>query len=632
MTFFINGFILLIRDEFMKKLDLKVFFLGGTIARRLIIFLLIGIVLPLTLITFLNYKNIYKKMVDQYANDSLGSISYISYVFDDYYSSVKELSYKVFDSNDRYMVYAMTEEVQENSELDNILLSRAKAITFSRDDIVNLNLYTRYNNRFTSFENSTISFTSSHRITKDELKEKFPYYEKMSPEKMFLLSEMHYKAPEAKGYRINTLNQLMMDCLNKDMIAMLSIDLTTDVLDNKLKDLILRDGEFLLVLDEDFNLIYSKIDDADKYINTLKTLKLKEDKGIEFATVNNFTDANKIASANSEEILLAYVKMKDNPYYLYRIIPAKKLYQVVNSNIVTNYLVSGLFIVFLIVLIVVISNSSALPIKKITESMNKMEKGQFDVKINYTTYDSQFSTLINKFNQMADEINTLFNEKYKLQLAQTSAELKALQTQINPHFLYNTLQTMQYMALKRNAFEIDAMITALADILGYSFKNQNAIVTLGEEMHYVDKYLLIQSYKYNNLKVSLNFDEATTNIKMPKMIIQPLIENSLKHGYDSIIECFEINIKCIKCQNEIIIEVADNGKGINENSLKELQSTFNREGSINNFTGEDVGLKSIYTRMKIIYNSGFDFKISSTPYVKTAFTISIFSDANLDQF
>jgi two-component system sensor histidine kinase YesM len=225
---------------------------------------------------------------------------------------------------------------------------------------------------------------------------------------------------------------------------------------------------------------------------------------------------------------------------------------------------------------------------------------------------------------MAGEINKLFNECFKMQIAQKTAEFQALQAQINPHFLYNTLQTVQYMAVKRHAYEVYSIISALGDILKYCVRNKENIVALSEEFAYVDKFLLIQRFKYvNNLDVHLNFDDEVKSVKVSKMILQPLIENCFGHGFESNITKFRIEVDCIKIGESVLINISDNGKGIEADKLKELQDDLNRDEEIVNFNGDEVGIMNVNTRLKILYKDKYAMSISSIPFEKTTISIKI---------
>lgn len=160
---------------------------------------------------------------------------------------------------------------------------------------------------------------------------------------------------------------------------------------------------------------------------------------------------------------------------------------------------------------------------------------------------------------MMDEINRLFHEVLVTRLREKEAELSALQSQINPHFIYNTLESINMMAVQRRHDEVSDMVSALGKLLRYTIDKAGRLVSLGEEIAFVDSYVRIQQIRFGGkLTVHNEIEEEVLHLRIPKLTIQPLVENAIEHG---IAEREEgtIWVSALRFDNELLITVRDDG-------------------------------------------------------------------------
>jgi len=520
------------------------------------------------------------------------------------------------------MYILLSEGENERSNADNVIYQKMKSFIYSRKDIVHIRFYTAFNQKiFTLNRSNEPNATDYINIaSEDQIFAEIPFAEKLDSKSRQFISPsiddgtlVKMSGTSLSKRQAFIFNQLIMDYSGTRRISILSMVFDTSSLDAQCKDLSLEDKECLLLLNEEKQLMYQKNGGKNYkgYINALQEVSFDSDKGICYMDMDEGLH------------LVVFSKTEDNPYILLKVTPIRLIYRGVWGSMIVNVVLSSVFILVFIVFIILISRQSAKPTQKLVEKMKQLEKGRFDVRMHDKTYDVHMSLLVDKFNSMAEEIDRLFNEKFRLQLAQKTAELKALQAQINPHFLYNTLQTVQYMALKRHAFEIQSIVNALGDILKYCLNYQNEVVTLGEEMEYVDKYLLIQGFKYNNLKVEVDFNKGVETVKVPKMILQPFVENCFIHGYHAEMDCFSINIRGFMEEGSVVMYVSDNGKGIHPQVLEELRTLFNGNNAENGRDWNEIGIRNVFTRLKIIYGEQASIDVESKPFEKTEFTIRI---------
>ena len=585
--------------------------IGGSTWKRLLLFSLAGIVLPFGMLTYYSYRNISEKLVEDYAATNLDSMIFISKYFDRYYKDIRALVLNIYDDNTVFDYLKTGEfDIDKRKNMEN----RIKTMFYSKDEMQCIKLYTFYDqNLYTITGKFRETFV---HIDQDKLTDAIPYYDRIDMVRNSYLSPLYTSENEVyEGDNIFTFNQVIFDIVANRKLAILSYDINTSGFDKQFSMAGFKQGENLLLLDANNQVMYKYGDLSlnDGIIEKLKELNYSDENGYQYL---EFIDRDN---------LVVYYKEPNNLYVTLKIIPVSVLNQSINSIIRRNMEITIVFILTAIIFIIFISNKMSLPVKKLAEYMKKIETGKFNVRIDYKTYSSEFMLLFRSFNLMSEEIHKLFNEKYKLQLAQRSAELKALQAQVNPHFLYNTLQTLQCMALKRDAYEIKAIVEALADILKYCLTDSGHMVKLGEELEYMNKFLMIQRFRYlENLEVIIKAGVETKNLDVPKMILQPLIENCFIHGFENGNGKYEIRICCYSKDSDCIIQIEDNGKGIETDIIKKLEEKMSLLEDESNLEGEQhIGINNVNLRLKLVYKGRSSLKIISVPNVKTMIILSI---------
>ncbi|MBW4079875.1 sensor histidine kinase [Paenibacillus sp. S150] len=582
--------------------------IGGSMWKRLLLFILAGTVVPFSTLTYYTYSNISGKLVEEYAATNSNSMVFMAKYLDGYYNDIKALVLNIYDDN---TVFEYLKAEQFDLDHRKNVEDRLKTMLYSKAEIECIRFYTFYDqNMFAVTRNMHEAF---EHVDQDSLAVKIPYLDRIDPVRKSYLSPVYTSANEVySGTEIFTFNQAIFDIATNKTLAVLSYDINTGSLDKQYSMAGFKNGESLLLLNESNQVMY-------RYGGfELKAEDVNEFKNINYPNKNGYM----YMKLNGHNNLVVYYKDPDSLYVSLKVIPVSILKQAVRSIVRENVELSIIFILAAVILVIFISNRMSLPVKKLAENMKKMETGKFNVRIDYRTLSSEFAFLFQKFNLMAEEINKLFNERYKLQLAQRSAELLALQAQINPHFLYNTLQTVQCMALKRDAYEINALVVALRDILKYCLKNSGDIVELGEEMDYVNKYLAIQKFRYlEDLEVIVHIEEAAKNIAVPKMILQPLIENCFIHGFENRAGRYRIELDCYCVEDICTLEITDNGKGMTPELVAQLEQEMSKLEDAEPYKRDGIGINNVNVRLKLLYKGNAGLKITSVPDVKTTIAL-----------
>lgn len=244
------------------------------------------------------------------------------------------------------------------------------------------------------------------------------------------------------------------------------------------------------------------------------------------------------------------------------------------------------------------ATSIAKPVARLQVLMKKAEEGDMDVRFELER-DDEIGDLGKSFNAMIGEIKNLIELVYQEQQDKRDAELKMLQSQINPHFLYNTLDTIQWMALENDVDEIVDIIESLTKLFRIGLSKGKDLIPLGQEIQHVTSYLAIQQVRYEDrMTYRVDIDEDIMGVMVPKLILQPLVENSIYHGIKGKSGRGEIVISGKKLHEGVLLEVRDDGAGIKRGKLAEI-----REGLSHNIFENKVGygMFNVNERLVLLY-------------------------------
>ena len=247
--------------------------------------------------------------------------------------------------------------------------------------------------------------------------------------------------------------------------------------------------------------------------------------------------------------------------------------------------------------------------------------------------DNEFYYVFDQFNHMIVRMNELFDETLKEQELRMQAELEQLQLQINPHFLYNTLDSITWMIEGERNDDAVFMISQLARLFRISLSKGHTIISIRDELQHAQSYMNIQKVRYKNkFEVSFEVDEEIMDYCAVKLVLQPILENALNYGIRELDDFGEIVVGGKKVGEDIIITVSDNGMGIPENEIPLLLTNTDRVHK----KGSGVGLVNVNNRIKILFGERYGLHIESELDEGTVVTIKIpaivYSEENRLQF
>ena len=245
----------------------------------------------------------------------------------------------------------------------------------------------------------------------------------------------------------------------------------------------------------------------------------------------------------------------------------------------------------------------------VSRAMQNAAGGDLSVRISENERMPRETAIITRqFNAMMDDINTLMHDIQSVSERQRDAEIAMLEAQINPHFLYNTLDTINWMAIDQDAFDVSNAITALARILRYGIEGSNQVVTVREETEWLKQYLTLQQLRLkNSLRVDIRVDDNVLALPIHKLLLQPFVENAILHGFEGVKRSHELSVSIERQTDHLCIHIRDNGKGMSQKQCELLLQGHSEADK------HHIGVRNALERMHMYYGSDAKVRIESVP-------------------
>lgn len=380
-------------------------------------------------------------------------------------------------------------------------------------------------------------------------------------------------------------------------IGSLSIDITLDEIISLSDQLYDHGQEELFLIDQDGVVIHSSD-------TSLIGEAITEQWGQQILTASEKTGFLEWKdSAFSGSLIFSKVKTpSDMDWTLVKQIPDDYLYENVRKLTRVNILVAVALLIIAATVSLAMSLNITNPIKQLIRHINKIQVGQLNEPIKIERQD-EIGIMAKRFQAMMDAINDLFLQRYRLELANKTNQLKMLQAQINPHFMNNALQSIGTLALQHQDTQVYKLISSLGQMMHYSMDTNETVLPLSEEFKYLDNYLQIQKQRFDeNFQYQLTMEPQCNDILIPKMLLQPIVENYFKHGFISQKDGF-LQVTAQLIENQIHIVIEDNGVGIDEQTMKKLQEELDRTRSGDETLSEGIGLTNVVSRLNLYYQN-----------------------------
>lgn len=311
------------------------------------------------------------------------------------------------------------------------------------------------------------------------------------------------------------------------------------------------------------------------------------------------------------KMLVNYSKMKNTEWKMVYLVPMNNMVGELNSIKVITVLIVLICLIVSFPLTLIISGYLTAPIKLLLKSMKRFQEGNFNERVNFK-YNDEIGMLGKGYDSMVENIKELIDKAYILQIKEREAELDALQAQINPHFLYNTLDTIFWKAERHGNKEISEMVYSLSKLFRLSLNRGKGSTLVCREKELIEHYLLLQKIRYkDHLDYSISIEPNILNMVIPKLILQPFIENAIRHGIETKEFGGTIKVSGKLVENRICFIVEDDGIGMSEEKIKLILGNNEEKITSESYGNGSYAVKNVNDRLKLNYGENYSLKFTS---------------------
>lgn len=597
-----------------KELNSKIRFASIPLYPKLILYFVLVSIIPIFLIGMISYKISSDVVTDMASDSSKRVIARVAYEVNNIFTEAVNISGVVAD--DPFIQESLRILFKNNAAKYSIDLDSDARLQF-------INTYKKEIYGLYVIGENGGQYKSKYCTFKDDYLSNTDWYHKIFSSNTPLWFPPHVGsfAVVTIGDSLISLGLPIIDKATGKKNGIVLTDIQESLIKKNISSRLGKTG-YMYILDEQNNVISY----PDSIIDYKKLPEINIQNG-------NFTE---IIRDLSESPLVVY---KKSPLIIYQELPLTgwKIVGVIptadltrSSNII-RIIISIMIIAFCILAFIAalsIAGSIANPLKKLMYLMKEVEKGNLSVNMN-VKYNDEIGQLGNSFNVMIEKINDLIKSVYKEQKKLRKAELKALQAQINPHFLYNSLDSIMWLSRKKQNDEVIKMVTALTTLFRIGISRGRDIITIKEEIDHIASYLTIQSIRYKNkFTYDIQVPESLYRYVTLKLILQPIVENAIYHGIKMKREKGCILIKSMETDNSIIFVVEDTGIGMTKEKLEALENTLkNKDGE----KIDSYGVKNVDERIKIFFGQDYGLKFRSEYCKGTSVEISIPKKLEVDE-
>ena len=585
-----------------------------TSLRNKLIFIFISVIMiPLLISIYLSYVNFAAELRNRYISDNANLLDQVNSRLDDYFRELDNITISI-RMNEVLSDISQGDDI--GWELHNKKMIELTNIYYQRRETNSILFYYPVNNEM-CVTNSTICefFKNSVEI------ENTDWYKRVtSTKEEYMIEPTHTLSGYKEDYHINgntpvfSVNRYFKLNLNARIYGVISINYDLRNIKGICDKVLQNNTENVVFLNKTGELFYQS--------KSIDVNKLDFDLFHEINSRKNQQGFLEYLKGESKW-LIVYAKSPANGNILCKLIPLDIVYSQASKTRNINLVISFFIIIALVVASLGISHRITRPLSRLEKSMAKAGEGDFGSFATIDTSD-EIGKMSHEFNQMITKIENLINDKYKMKLTHRLSQIKALQAQINPHFLYNSLQAIGSAALDQGNKEMYKTTIALSDMLRYSIKSGGDMVTIRDEIRNVQNYLTIQKFRYGEkISYSIDIPEELYNLKIPKLVFQPIVENAIVHGIEPGKKNGLVIVTCRPNDGYLFIEVTDNGIGITEKDLMELRRELENYNEESPDEDEKIGMLNVFHRLKLMLDEKCSMSIESEVGKGTKVTICI---------
>ena len=422
-------------------------------------------------------------------------------------------------------------------------------------------------------------------------------------EALLLHTEKYISNLQSEKYAFTVVRKIMDRSLQP--IGLIAIDAAISVVDDQMIELDQVTKGTSLIVDEQGNVIY---DSQKQWIASNRSDQ-------ELIREARLEHGSFYRAENDDEWLNIYSTSESTGWKVITSIPVRELTSETTAVKRVIWITTAIAVVISIIVAIFLSLAITRPLRTMARLMKRVQEGNFQVKFP-VKYRDEVGMLGSQFNRMTVRLDQLIQDIYDMETKKNKAELQALQNQINPHFMYNTLETIR-MSAEMNDDSLTAdMIATLGKLLRYSIGDLDGHTVLKDELLHVQHYVELLNYRYpNRFQLICKVDVELLNKTVMKLMLQPIVENAIYHGLDDLNETMVITIRSELRQQQLALIISDNGIGIDEQRLAELNVGLRANSSSDDGDRKDaggIGLKNVNERIKLQYGQRYGLHVNST--------------------
>jgi len=380
-------------------------------------------------------------------------------------------------------------------------------------------------------------------------------------------------------------------------------------------------------IDLDTSYLSSILEDSDLFDNIL----LVDSDNRVLASAHSYKEFGSYDIFNENQVKEGTVVLKqpigDYPLVLYGLYDSNLISEEFSKMRWKTTRVAFMSMLLAVTFIFLVAYNITQRIRRVVKQSRQIAKGEFIQIDNSSMGSDEIGILAESMNNMSQQLKTLIDEKYKSQLIKAQleretaqAKLLALQSQVNPHFMFNALECIRLKAVVKNETETALMIKYMSRMFRHILNWDDDIIVLHEDLKFLDEFLRIQKYRFDDeFEYSVRVEDAARDCLLPKLIIQPLVENACVHGVEGISNKRLVEVTAVVEEDRLVITVSDNGTGMSEERLSALHAMIKEGKKIS----ESVGLYNVYQRLSLFYGNKFTFDINSRKGQGTVIRVAI---------
>lgn len=564
------------------------------IKNKILLFFLVIIMLPILTLGF--FSNIvYSKLTERNVNEHTKQmIDQIQNNIETYIKSVEDIVYYISKSED-VNEYMLTVNEGNNDYKEHSIKKKLCNYRDVNPEILGILLVN---------ENDIYVSSGLEKNTRDPLVNEEWYKKAIErPDELQFFSNpvgrniKNYS--ENSSDEILSISKAMVNSDNGEILGVVLIDINLKKFEEIIKNNYIGEKGFFYIIDNNNNIVYSPVNPIIYRINN--------------EMLTGYSNSV-VKIINNESFQLVYETSEKTGWKTIGVFSLNDILKDVNTIQKFGIAIGVVTLIIAIYSAIVFTNTIVTPLKEMNNLMKKAESGDLEVRFDEKKYKDEFRELGHSFNHMIKEIKSLIDMVYEEQKNKRKAEMKILQAQIKPHFLYNTLDTIAWMAEEYEAKDIVEVVTALTKVFRIALNKGREIINIKEEKEHVYNYLLIQKVRYEDkLDFYINCPEEFNNYLILKLTVQPIVENAIYHGIKQKRGKGHISIDFSIKEDVIVIEISDDGAGIKEGKLNEINYMLENDdvSNITSSSGSGFGIYNVNTRIKLTYGSKYGLKYYS---------------------